>query len=146
MRKWIIAVIVAGALFAVGAFAASFALNAENVSSGADPVAACGANATVRWHIDDSNAVQGTPSAPTANFLINAYDVSAPGCGNADYRLAIQGTSEVLCPGTLSGGAVTGISLTGCSPGGTTTLNVNDVTGAALLIGDQPPIALQTTP
>ena len=144
MRKGLIAVIVAGALFAIGAFAASFSLTAEDVSSGADAVAACGTNATVKWHINDSDAVVTTTSVVAANFLITGYDINAGvGCGTAQYRLAIQGTSEVLCPGTLSGGAVTNVSLSTCTPSGS--LNVNDVTGAALLIGDQT-IALQTTP
>jgi hypothetical protein len=41
MRKALIAVAVASALFAVGAFAASFALNAEDVASGTDLVTEC---------------------------------------------------------------------------------------------------------
>ncbi|MEX0948631.1 MAG: hypothetical protein WD296_07485 [Acidimicrobiia bacterium] len=142
MRKGLIAVIVAGALFAVGAFAATFSLTAEDVSSGADAVTACGTNATVRWHIDDSNAVLVTTTV-ASNFQITAADVSAPGCGSAQFRLAIQGTSEVLCAGTLSAGVLNNILLSSCTPPGN--INVNNVTGAALLIGDQT-IALQTSP
>jgi hypothetical protein len=41
MRKAIIAAIVATALFAVGAFAANFALSADNVSSGSDSIETC---------------------------------------------------------------------------------------------------------
>src|SRR5205823_13923015 len=108
MRKWIIAAVVAAALFAIGAFAASFSLTAEDVSSGADAVATCGANqtATVRWHIDDTDAVLVTTTV-AANFKITAADITAPNCGSADFVLAIQGSSEVRCKGTLSGGAVT---------------------------------------
>lgn len=147
MRKWIIAAIVAGALFAVGAFAASFALNAQDVSSGADPVAACSTGtATVQWVINDGDAVQVSPPTATSNFLITGANVNAPGCGSAQFRLAIQAGSEVLCHGTLSSGAASITDLSACaSPAPAGGLNVNDVTGAALLIGDQT-IALQTTP
>lgn len=41
MRKALIAVAVATALFAVGAFAASFAVNSEDVASGSDAVTRC---------------------------------------------------------------------------------------------------------
>lgn len=41
MRKAIIAAIVASALFAVGAFAANFTVNAEDVASGSDAVTEC---------------------------------------------------------------------------------------------------------
>jgi hypothetical protein len=145
MRKWIIIAIVASALFAVGAFAASFSLTAENVSSGAQAITSCGASASVHWHIDDTNAVVST-SAP--GFLISAYDVNAgASCGSAPYRLAISinnGASQVLCPGSLTAGAANNVALTTCTPSGS--VNVNTVTGAALLIGDKTPIALQVTP
>jgi hypothetical protein len=149
MRKWIIVAIVASALFAVGAFAASFSLTAENVSSGAQAITSCGANASVHWHIDDTHAVVST-SAP--GFLISAYDISAPGCGTAFYRLAISlnnGANQVLCPGQLgqapsTADNATNIALTTCTPSGS--VNVSTVTGAALLLGDKAPIALQVTP
>lgn len=49
MRKALIAAIVAAALFAVGAFAAEFTLNADDVASGEAPVDACASAATVAW-------------------------------------------------------------------------------------------------
>jgi hypothetical protein len=148
MRKGLIAVIVAGALFAVGAFAASFSLTAEDVSSGADAVTACGTNASVKWHIDDSNGVVVTTSTVAANFLINAYDIDASGCGSAQFVLAIDinnGASEVRCKGTLASGSATNVTVaSSCTP--TSSINVSTVTGAALLLGDKTPISLQTSP
>lgn len=47
MRKALIAVIVASALFAVGALAANFTLTAEDSASGSDAVASCATSATV---------------------------------------------------------------------------------------------------
>ncbi len=41
MRKALIAVVVASALFAVGAFAASFAVDSENIASGSADVDGC---------------------------------------------------------------------------------------------------------
>jgi hypothetical protein len=147
MRKGLIAVIVAGALFAIGAFAASFSLSAEDVSSGADAVAACGANAEIHWHISTSGAAVTTTTA-VANFKITGYDIAAGvACGSRDYRLVIAtgAASQVLCSGSLgtpSAGLATNESVAArCNP--TANINVNDVTGAALLIGDQS-FALQT--
>jgi hypothetical protein len=154
MRKGIVALIVAVALFAIGAFAASFTLTSEDVSSGADAVAACAPNAKVTWTIDDSNAVV-TSTTTAANFLITGATVtvaggaaSCVGAGAGNFVLAIEynGTNETRCKGSLGASgadAVAAVTLTSCSAG--TSLNVSQVTGAALLIGDKT-IPLNTTP
>lgn len=49
MRKALLAVAVATALFAVGAFAASFGVNSEDSASGTNPVASCTTGATVTF-------------------------------------------------------------------------------------------------
>ena len=47
MRKALIAVAVATALFAVGAFAASFGVQSEDIASGTNPTTNCAASADV---------------------------------------------------------------------------------------------------
>ena len=49
MRKALIAVVVASALFAVGAFAASFTVDSEDVASGTNAVEACATDADVNF-------------------------------------------------------------------------------------------------
>jgi hypothetical protein len=157
MRKGIIALIAGIALFAIGAFAASFALTSEDVSSGGDAVSACAPNAKVTWTINDNNAVV-TSTTTGANFLITDATVTVPGgaaacvgAGAGNFVLAIEfnGTNETRCKGSLAAGgtggvdAVATVSLATCSAG--TSLNVSQVTGAALLIGDKT-IPLSTTP
>jgi hypothetical protein len=84
MRKALIAVAVATALFAVGAFAASFAVQSEDVASGTDPVAACATEADVDF----------TESLHLAN---NDWEISAAvvtfngaGCNGRDATLVLQ--------------------------------------------------------
>jgi hypothetical protein len=102
MRKALIAVIVASALFAVGAFAASFAVNAEDVASGADDVAACAANVDVDF---DDPTWDGALTAPdggtgdwkTAGTTIRFYDASATpaltsACNGFDLTLRVETT------------------------------------------------------
>jgi hypothetical protein len=164
MRKWIIAAIVAAALFAIGAFAASFSLNAQDVSSGADAVAACpsGTSAKVTWNVDDSNAVVTT----TANFIVTGASITTEaGCAGMDYRFAFESPAgtEYLCKGLLDGtgartitfatatsastaacGLTTGTSnpFGGISAG---TIKVQDVTAASLLVAGNP-VGVTTTP
>lgn len=126
------AAVAAVALFAVGALAASFSLDAEDVSSGAAGVAACGTNATVQWRINASDAVQ--PTTTLANFLVEEAVVKAgTSCANRPFRLAVQvGNVERLCAGTFNTNGEATVALSGC--GGAA--NVQLITGAALLIGD----------
>lgn len=135
MRKAFIAVIAAAALFAVGAFAASFALDAEDVSSGSDGVA-CFTTAsplvTVNWTVAD-------PATAAADYQITAATLTYPdtGCAGEPLKLAIRNGNAVLttCTGTVGASPQT-IALSGCSPSGA--LNVGAVTSTALLIGDTP--------
>jgi len=146
MRKWIIAGIVAVALFAVGAFAASFTFTAEDVASGQDAVNSCAASATVKWHTTPTNATPPVFQADQA--IITTVAAAGQSCASRPFRLAINtgGASPAICNGTFgdgSGGSVNGgatVTLSSCSPAGP--YNVAVVTGAALLVGDAS-IALQ---
>src|SRR5262245_48066273 len=140
MRKWIIAAVVAVALFSIGAFAASFTLTADNISSGAAPVGtSCGGPFNVTWTVNTpADAV--TPPT-TTNYTVSGATITATGCTNQKYELAVQGAgaTEVHCTGTLSGGTATflfsGAGCTGVPVGG---LKVSDTVGAGLFIGDNP--------
>jgi hypothetical protein len=73
MRKALIAAIVAAALFAVGAFAAEFTVNAEDVASGADAVTACADAVDITFTTDADAATADTPgewraTSATATF------------------------------------------------------------------------------
>lgn len=71
MRKAIIAAIVASALFAVGAFAATFTVDSEDIASGADPVEACATDVDITFDDDPAEAIGGEFSlaSATATFL-----------------------------------------------------------------------------
>jgi hypothetical protein len=88
MRKALIAVIVASALFAVGAFAADFTLTAEDTASGADAVDACTDSVTVefteRFDQDDT---------PSNVYVIDTVDLTIDtslGCDDADVQIVLQ--------------------------------------------------------
>ena len=70
MRKALIASVVAAGLFAVGAFAADFALDSEDVASGSADVGACATDADVDFETDP-DAVDGdfVASAATVTFV-----------------------------------------------------------------------------
>ena len=85
MRKALIAVAVATALFAVGAFAASFAVQSEDTASGTDPVQSCATSAAVDFTETFNNAAN--------NWQITAATVTLQGaadCTTADVRLVLQ--------------------------------------------------------
>jgi len=98
MRKALIAAIVAAALFAVGAFAASFGVQAEDVTSGSDQVAACVERVDVDfgtsyvdadndWRID--NAV--------VSFL-DAGNAADDGCMDHDLTLQLEDEAGAVLP------------------------------------------------
>lgn len=89
MRKALIAAIVATALFAVGAFAAEFTVNADDVASGADAVGSCADTATVEYETN--------PAVTDGTFLVTTAIVtftkgSAPACMGATADFAIRST------------------------------------------------------
>jgi len=91
MRKALIAVAVATALFAVGAFAASFAVNSEDIASGANDVTACAAQVDIDFADPVLNTTTGawTVNGATARFL-NGSDGAVTTCENFDAELALK--------------------------------------------------------
>ncbi|MCO8126706.1 hypothetical protein NHL50_05765 [Acidimicrobiia bacterium EGI L10123] len=80
MRKAIIAAIVATALFAVGAFAASFAVDSEDVASGADPVGSCATDVVVTFDDDPVENIGGTFTVETARVTFLNEGAPAATC------------------------------------------------------------------
>lgn len=91
MRKAIIAAIVATALFAVGAFAASFAVEAEDVASGSDPVATCADDVDIEF---DDVYVEATKSWEIQKITVTLNDTTTggtlPSCDGALATLILQ--------------------------------------------------------
>jgi ABC-type phosphate transport system substrate-binding protein len=132
MRKGLIATAVAVALFAVGAFAASFAVSSEDTASGSDAVSPCADNVVI-----DFNETYSTTSQ---NWNIASIDVTFTGtnlqaCINraADATLVLQnnGTTKVFeDTKTLDDS----LNFVPSADTGTSPLPVADVWNAAVLI------------
>jgi len=147
MRKALIAVAVATALFAVGAFAASFAMQAEDTASGTNPVTSCA----------DSASVDFTETFVPAdnNWNITSVTVTLQGaadCVSGDVQLVLQdnttGEPVVLDQTKLNiADAANGVSFAGevltltFTPAGA--LPVSSVDNAAVLVNG---LQLSTTP
>lgn len=105
MRKAIIAAIVATALFAVGAFAASFTLSAEETASGTDAVAQCTANVDIKFdetfspNLDDWFVANVDVTLDTGNT-----------CGGSEVTLILQAEdgTQVLIEETVASGTAGG--------------------------------------
>jgi hypothetical protein len=110
MRKALIAVAVATALFAVGAFAASFTVQSEDIASGTDAVEACASNVDVDFDDPVLNTGTGawTVDGATVNFL-TAGGAADTGCDPFDAQLAIDAGSGFASVGDT---AVAGSSAT----------------------------------
>jgi hypothetical protein len=93
MRKTLIAVIVAAALFAVGAFAASFTVRSEDVASGSNPVAACASEVDITFN-EPTYSLTGvwTSTEATATFYNRVAGVrqAAIACNGFDADLALD--------------------------------------------------------
>ena len=92
MRKAIIAAIVATALFAVGAFAASFTLRAEDVASGSNPVSSCATSVDVDFAKSPNANVGGTwpITGATVTFLSSGGPATTCEPFNASLALDID--------------------------------------------------------
>lgn len=91
MRKALLAVAVATALFAVGAFAASFAVQSEDIASGTDAVVACATNVDVDFDDPVLTAATGvwTVDGATVTFL-DSEGATVAGCDEHDAELAVD--------------------------------------------------------
>lgn len=94
MRKALIAIAVATALFAVGAFAASFAVNSEDVASGSNGVVACAAKVDVNL---DTTYATASDDWTVTGALVTFYDAAnAPtnGCQNHDVTVVLENLAD----------------------------------------------------
>lgn len=103
MRKALIAVIVASALFAVGAFAAQVAINSDDVASGEDAVESCASSANVIGYTTNADVVGGTGTADwqATGATIKLVEVGGKTCDGAAVDIAI-GTDTSVTPDTTA--------------------------------------------
>lgn len=130
MRKTLIVVAVALTLFAVGAFAAAFAVNSEDVASGADPVDKCADTVDIDFTtVYDGAQDDWTVSSAKLTF----YDGASvtPDC---------DGYGATVAVGTAAADpAATGAGTVGTVVSGTATVTLSasllasDITSAAVL-------------
>jgi hypothetical protein len=106
MRKALIAVAVATALFAVGAFAASFAVQSEDIASGGNAVVACATNVDIDFGDPVVDATTGVWSVNTARAIfLNASDGTVTTCNGfgAELALKVSGSTTSVASATVSG-------------------------------------------
>ena len=111
-------------LFAVGAFAASFTLTADDVASGADEVQSCATSVDVVFDLPESTALEFTTSGATLTYVGSCPDATAI------VRLELTDGSSVTYDEVFNGnlpGSPADISFD--SP-----INVELITGVAVLI------------
>jgi hypothetical protein len=125
LRKVLIATVVAGVLFTIGASAASFKLNAQDAASGLDEVKACiTSSATVSYDYNYSN---------TDGYTIKNVKLDHPGCGGSQFDAKVRlmkSDSSLLAEVTLthlSGNSTTSANLA-------TTVKLTDLGRVAVLI------------
>jgi hypothetical protein len=105
MRKALIAAIVATALFAVGAFAATFAVDSEDIASGSDPVGRCATNVDITFDDDLPAETGGTweVEGATATFYNLAGEIrtAATAClpFTADLSIDLDTTGDGAADG-----------------------------------------------
>jgi len=92
MRKALIAVIVASALFAVGAFAASFTVQSEDIASGANGVDACAELVRITFDepADDVDGAWTVSEVRVRFFDDAAGTVDGAGCAGFEADLALD--------------------------------------------------------
>lgn len=103
MRKALIAVIVASALFAVGAFAAQVAINSDDVASGEDAVESCASSANVIEYTTGStvNGTTGTADWQATGATIQLIEATGKNCEGAAVDIAI-GSDTSATPDTTA--------------------------------------------
>ncbi len=87
MRKGILAAIVAAALFAVGAFAATFNVTSEDVASGSDSFVACAEDVDVDFDTGGYDTESGDFSVTGATATFSGGE----GCDGKDATLVVLG-------------------------------------------------------
>ena len=110
MRKALIAAAVATALFTVGAFAASFAVQSEDVASGANDVTACARQVDIDFDPPALNATTGawTVAGATATFRDSA-DAAVATCDGFAGVLALK-TGATIAAATYASASTATVS------------------------------------
>ena len=90
MRKVLIAAVVAVVLFAVGAFAASFIVDAEDIASGTDDVVACAESVQVDFK--PAVRVSGDWVTRGANLTFTDNGANPEGCQGKTVTVVVQTT------------------------------------------------------
>lgn len=91
MRKALIAIAVATALFAVGAFAASFTVQSEDIASGSNEVTACATNVDVNLTTAYSTTANDwTVTGGVVTFYSNASGTTTIACENHDVTVVLE--------------------------------------------------------
>jgi hypothetical protein len=132
MRKILIAAVVAVVLFGVGAFAAAFIVNSEDIASGTDDVVACAEEVDVDFTTDYNTT---TEDWDVTGAVLTFYDNpdNDVSCDGFDATVVVETTID----GTVDGEAATESAVVA---GGEATvtfdpaLNASEVTGASVLV------------
>lgn len=144
MRKALIGIAVATALFAVGAFAASFAVQSEDIASGSNPVSAC----ADRVDVDFVTVYDGAGDWTVTGVELTFYDgpiataVATADCAGFGANVAVMTSAD-----GLGAPAAKAVGTVGATAASTTialvpaTLKASAVTSAAVLVDGK---ALQT--
>ncbi len=138
MRKALIAIAVATALFAVGAFAASFAVNSEDIASGTDTVDNCADLVDVDFTTSYDN-VAGAGDWNVTAAKLTFYDETAPGSGIFATTPDCQGFGAAVVVQTATNtnaanGEVTSISGSTATVSLAPTLKASAVKSASVLV------------
>lgn len=146
MRKTLIAAIVASALFAVGAFAASFTVASEDIASGSDAVEACADHVDITFTTepnDDAEAPtfgQWYATQATATFYKDAdpdpafVTLVAADCEGYDAKLALV-INDVATVFPSTGTIPVGSNEKAVFPLGSPGQLVGDITNASVVVG-----------
>ena len=130
MRKALIAVITASALFAVGAFAANIAtVNSEDIASGSDAVTACADEVDVDF-TTAYNDTSGDWDVTGADLTFYVNDTVTQLCDGYGATLVVStsGLAEAAIGEDAS--IASGLATVGITP----TLNAGDIVSASVLV------------
>jgi len=133
MRKALIAVAVATVLFAVGAFAASFAVQSEDIASGNNAVTACAAKVDVDFTTVYDNAGDWDVTSAVLTFYSGGTTLTTA-CSGFGASLAVMttgGTPAATGESTIAGSS-SSVTITLSTP-----LKASAVTSAAVLVDGQ---------
>ena len=133
MRKVLIGVAIASALFATGAFAANFTVSSEDIASGRNDVVACAARVDVDFTTTWSDTAQDwLVSAAVVKFYPATGTTPTAACGGYGTTVVVGTAGDASA---ANGEATVGATATSVTvPLSPATLTANAVTRAAVLV------------